>query len=831
MVRNPNKKKGFFATLLRSSRQASAESVRTDLLHSMRDACFDESGFAVIDHGDQRFFAFGLMFRPVLMATDQTEGYAQAALAYLPVGSVVQSCVLSSPRVSGQLDAWRETRRECESDVCAHLTRARYDMLAGAAETWNTKGGEIRPRLRVHYLFAQVPVPVLASGTEADKQAWLLHSRQLCRDIQDMWRCAGLLNELMRREDYADLWVELLNMQMSPRERVQHSAGKGVHGTPSTCLMEGSTVGLDENRRLVLGGSSAPMTLAVLTVDHMAVARQYFMEYLLGNRFKDRDFLDCPYWAYTTIQIVDTSAALEDVTQRHRRLSASAPSRGDRDHAAQKDAEAFLLQLRKGYGAVRAYTGINLYAPADEVVRVVQEARARAAMAGCRLSEETLIVGPTFVASLPFQYTPAIDPPNGGLRRARLMTSLHGANMMFVQGTDAISQAGRGGVPLLSRQGNLAAFDPWSNPGSRSAFNFSVIGAAGTGKTVFALDVLTDTLARGGQAAILEQGDSYSRHVAALGGTTVTFDPEAPISVNPFSLVTGEHDLDDLLPALNTFIINLAFGSDNIDPSCISSRYWALAECAASEAVREAGSAASLETVIRQLAVRDEREAQMMAQRLSRFTDAEYSRWFDGPSVLRPLEQLTSYDFERVSLDESLRAVLVGAVLVHLKTEISRSANRTCRKLVLVDDAEELLRGVPQKTMEASTRIARRYNGAYGVIAQVPPAVCHPGMFAFHIMTRAHRRVIERLLQDGFLNEPEENLAHSLQAGMFIKDELGGTGIYHLVLDDVSRVALSTLPADAKKVRAAQDEGLSYLEALERCSGDELVLRSRPGSA
>lgn len=831
MVSNPSKKNGFFATLMGSRRRASAESVRSDLLHSLHDACFDESGCAVVDHDGRRYLAFGLMFRPVHMASDYTELHARIALEKLPVGSVVQSCVLSTPQVTCLLDAWRETRGKFESDVGVRLTRARYDMLAADTETSDAKSGGVQPRQRMHYLFVQVPIPAATAGNEAAEHAWLVHGRQLCRETRDLWSAAGLQNELMSRADHADLWAELLNMQMSPRGRMQHSAGPGAQGTPSVGLMEGSKVGLDERGRLVLGGSGKAMTLAILTVDRVDFARQCVMEHLLGHPFKDNEFIKCPYWAYTTIQIADTSTARDAVKQRHHRLRASRAARTSQNDAALAAAEAFLLQHDEGRCAARAYTGINVYADADEVVRVVEETRARAAMAGMRLSEETLIVGPTFVASLPFQYTPAMDPPNGGLRRAQLMTSLNAASLMFVQGTGALHGANRGGVPLLSRDGNLAAFDPWSRPGSRRSHSFSVFGAAGSGKTVFALEVLTDTLARGGHAAILEQGGSYSRHVAALGGATMTFDPEAPFSVNPFSRVSDEDDLYELLPALKDFIFNLAFGGGSLEPGCVSARYRALAEHAAHEAFREAGSAASLETVIRQLMSRDDDDAQEMARRLARFTDAGYRRWFDGPSELAPLERLTSYQFERLSGNDTLRQAVLGALLVHLRAEMYQRKNRTARKLVLVDDAEALLRGVPGESMTMAVRRARPFNGGYGVIAQVPPPACPPELFAFHILTRAHRAAIDRLLEDGFLDNGDKHLAHSLRAGLFIKDEFGEAGVYHLALDELSQIALSTLAADAQRLRTAQEEGLSYVEALARCAGAERVLPSWPWKA
>ena len=220
-----------------------------------------------------------------------------------------------------------------------------------------------------------------------------------------------------------------------------------------------------------------------------------------------------------------------------------------------------------------------------------------------------------------------------------------------------------------------------------------------------------------------------------------------------------------------------------------------------------------------------------MARRLARFADAGYSRWFDGPSELAPLERLTSYQFERIWDNDTLRPAVVGALLVHLTAEMFRCEGRTDRKLVLVDDAEALLRGVSGETMAMAVRRARPFNGGYGVISQVPTAACPPELFAFHILTGAHRGAIEQMLKDGFLSPQYEHLVQSLRAGLFIEDELGDVGVYHLVLDELSRIALSTLASDAQKVRAAQAEGLSYVEALLRCAADARVLRGieRPG--
>ena len=49
-----------------------------------------------------------------------------------------------------------------------------------------------------------------------------------------------------------------------------------------------------------------------------------------------------------------------------------------------------------------------------------------------QLKEEAFISMPVFLASFPLQYTPTMDPPNTGLQRAWLMSSLNAASMALM---------------------------------------------------------------------------------------------------------------------------------------------------------------------------------------------------------------------------------------------------------------------------------------------------------------------------------------------------------------------------------------------------------------
>ncbi|MBL8157644.1 MAG: type IV secretion system protein TraC, partial [Anaerolineae bacterium] len=113
---------------------------------------------------------------------------------------------------------------------------------------------------------------------------------------------------------------------------------------------------------------------------------------------------------------------------------------------------------------------------------------------------------------------------------------------------------------LGGRRGQLMTLDVYDN--DRGNYNFAVIGAPGSGKSVFLCEVAWSYASAGAQVRILDLGRSMEKLCRKAKGMYVEFRPDSRINLNPFSVVSDERmgpngmeggikeDIDMLKPAL-----------------------------------------------------------------------------------------------------------------------------------------------------------------------------------------------------------------------------------------------------------------------------------------
>ena len=823
-----SKKSSFLASFFPAAQPADAATARNGFIASLRHAVIDDAGFAVIADGDQAHLAFALKLVPSSRRHDADMDFiAESAVIALPAGSVIQSAVLSSPQVLAKLDAWRDARATDNTTLAGRVTNARYEFMRAAAELGAPNSAAAMPRVRSHFLFVQIPVPAGSTGKEDND--FMRLAVELQQTVKHYLRAAGVRNVVMSQSDIRELWVELLNLQMPLRDRAEFAKQSGGL-LADDYLMPGATIGVDGTDTILLTGSQAPVAVAALTVDAPSMhAHLQATESVLGNPLSRDDRIGCPFWAYTTIQVVDQEKARSSiegkVAQLRRTLPGAQGVTNVMSHLADrlKNAEAFLMQLDRGRKAVRAYSGINLYAPPEEMPRFVENTCHLWRKAGFRISKESHIAGAVFAASLPFQYSASIDRPSAGLRRASMMTSFNAACLMFLLGTPDIDADGAGGPLLLSRQGHLTSLDPWGHERGRESNNFLITGSAGSGKNFLAMEVLVDTLAKGGNAAILDMGRSYHHHVAALGGKAVNFDKSTPVTVNPFSLLKSETDLMDTHAMLQAMLLTLAFGTSSLDE--VPRNAWMLTDLAVEAAYRSAGANASLQTVIDWLSTRQEPDAALLVEKLSLFVEGKYEKWFSGQSELPRAEDLVVYEFEGLHNDPAYKAVM-SAVLIHLHVEAYR-AERSQKKLILVGEADSLFENSICRALEMAMRRARALNVAYGLISRAHPKALAQGWHStvpLRIVLRAHPDMLDLFIAAGVLRAEAREHAQTLYDEMYVEWHEGG-GVYRLLVDDFSYFAFTTQARDIVKIREAQKDGSSFVDAVARCADDAQILR------
>ena len=83
---------------------------------------------------------------------------------------------------------------------------------------------------------------------------------------------------------------------------------------------------------------------------------------------------------------------------------------------------------------------------------------------------------------------------------------------------------------LVNRRGEPVTFSVFD---STVAPHGIVAGVSGSGKSVFANNLIMSVARRGARVFVLDRGNSYRKLCEMLGGTYVAFDPRHPRSINP----------------------------------------------------------------------------------------------------------------------------------------------------------------------------------------------------------------------------------------------------------------------------------------------------------
>jgi conjugal transfer ATP-binding protein TraC len=562
------------------------------------------------------------------------------------------------------------------------------------------------------------------------------------------------------------------------------------------------------------------------------------MSQVLGAPESPDDRVTCPYWAYTTIHVLEPDSARDNLTMRlgmlnKQTMSESAWYRSMMAHLFERrgDTQALLSETTKGHRLVRAYAGVNLYTHPDDIKVQTEYVKGLWRRAGFRMSEEKYISLPVFIASLPLQYSPAIDPPNKGIQRAWLMSSLNAASMLMLQGDWRGTGAEFGGPLFVSRKGQLASFDLLK---TQTNYNFVIIAASGSGKSFLANEIVCDFLSKGGIARLIDVGRSYYRFCSVMGGQNVVFSPESPVSLNPFSNIYTQEDLNELLPMLKDLIRLMAYP---LTPEEETPAFqYQLIEKAIQDAWFKKKENTELSDVYEWL--KDfhdpQNRATDLALQLEPFAIGRYKAWFSGPRTVQFNNPLVVIELEELKQDLNLQAVVLQLV-IHQVTKEMYLTDRKIPKILAIDEAWDLLGGMKTgRFIETAFRRARKYNAIAGVITQ---------SFEDFEKSPAARATIENAAWQFVLHQRPESLEFAMknqrivggQATMdlmrtvksgkgfseiFVRGELG-SGLYRFVTDKHSYYTFTTNPVDINRIDALTKDGLSLVDAIDRLARED----------
>ncbi|HXF47084.1 MAG TPA: type IV secretion system protein TraC [Burkholderiaceae bacterium] len=529
-----------------------------------------------------------------------------------------------------------------------------------------------------------------------------------------------------------------------------------------------------------------------------------------------------------------------------------------------------------GQTTVRLYSQLLLYCDPKDRQEAEETARAIWREANIEIANDRLVHMPALLASMPMTLSSSMAADIRRARRDSTKTIWNTGHMCPVaaewQGTGP--RDGPNGTRLyphlllVGRRGQVMNVDLFANRSGN--YNAIVCGTSGSGKSVLLNELVMRTLAMGGLVFVIDSGYSYQKLCAHLGGQFIDVTPEQPICLNPFSMTD---DLDVGLPLLVPLIEQMTSYTGQLSEYEIAQLHlhltdvWYTAQLAGrkptltelAESLKHncylGGSNPTLTDADfrRSVAEMSEEERQRrcdprirdLGVRLGPFTsDGAYGRYFDaGDATIDFRSDFVVLELNGLSQQRHLQSVVLLMLLYQITTRIFSPRHRLRQKLVVIDEAWQLLgegegSGGAAQFIEHAYRTARKWNAsivtATQSIADYERSAAARAAFANSdntFLLRQKAESIEALAASGKLaiDEYQRTLLRSLNTiqGMFsevfVRVGENPPAVGRMILDPFSLLLYSSKAADVEAIRAYTERGLDVASAIRQVLVDRGV--------
>lgn len=321
--------------------------------------------------------------------------------------------------------------------------------------------------------------------------------------------------------------------------------------------------------------------------------------------------------------------------------------------------------------------------------------------AGVEAVEEDALALSLFLQSLPLAYDPANDR---AVRRGRKMLSLNVAHLLPMYGSMRGTKTPD--LLLLNRAGEPVTFSFFD---SDTAPHGIIAGVTGSGKSVFANNLILSAARQGQPVFVLDRGNSYRKLCAILGGTYVAFDPTHPLSINPFGRGLTEEKKIFLVDILAEMCTQGVRDLEVKERSLLTRGVIRAFEGRGDDEIR-------VSDVVRALAA--DADARDLSICLEMFAgEGPYAGFFDRPCAVDFTRPLTVFELGDIAKRRDVASVLLMALIQKI-TEFCGD-RRELRKYLLIDEAWTLLKSATTaRFLEDVLRTYRKLNSAAVLVTQ-----------------------------------------------------------------------------------------------------------------
>ncbi|MGN0896394.1 MAG: type IV secretion system protein TraC [Succinivibrio sp.] len=392
---------------------------------------------------------------------------------------------------------------------------------------------------------------------------------------------------------------------------------------------------------------------------------------------------------------------------------------------------------------------------------------------------------------------------------------------------------GRAHVALISRTGQLMSL---SLQDSNTNNNALIAAESGSGKSFYTNELMSMYMSEGARVWIIDIGRSYLKLCNTLHGEFISFQKEHLPCLNPFKMINDIDEEHDSIIAILEAMISPREKLTSQQESVLTQifdRLWG-----------QKGKEATIDDIRDGLneyaSINNDMRIRDMATQIYPFTTkGSYGQVFNGGDPITFNNRFTVLELEELNGMPMLRQVVLLQLIFQIQQAIFLSPNRNQKKLVMIDEAWDLLKeGQTAKFMEAAYRKFRKY-GASAIIAtqsiadlynaadnQIGQAIAANSAFNFLLGQKEQtvEQVKEKkqlaLSEGGFELLKTVRTVKGVYSEIFIQSN-AGTGIGRLIVSDFEKLMFTTDATDIARINQYVQMGATYSDAINQILVDD----------
>ncbi len=420
-----------------------------------------------------------------------------------------------------------------------------------------------------------------------------------------------------------------------------------------------------------------------------------------------------------------------------------------------------------------------------------------------------------------------------GMESKRYQTLTNGIASVLLPIFAEWKGTGTGHVALISRTGQLMTV---SLNDSATNNNALIAAESGSGKSFYTNELMSMYMSEGARVWIIDIGRSYLKLCNILHGDFISFDPNNLPCMNPFKMVRDINEEHDSVVAILSTMISpngtLGETQESILVRIFDEQWTRYGNNLTIDLMEQALFEYATE-------YKDKRVEDMAIQIYEYTSKGPYGNVFNDGEPVNMMNRLTVLELEELSAFPALRRIILLQLIFQIQQAIYLNPDRSQRKLVMIDEAWDLLKeGQTSKFMEGAYRKFRKY-GASAIIAtqaisdlynsaegNVGQAIANNSAFYFLLGQKPAtiEQVKEKKQMD--LSEGGFELLKTVRTQKGVFSEIfiqsnAGTGIGRLIVSDFEKLMFSTDARDIERINQYIRQGATYSEAINQILVDD----------